>query len=93
MTPTSRREYVPPPPNTHGTCGATWTGTRAAHCSGCCKTFSGASLFDQHRRGYSERGQCLDPAALGAEFRDGMWRAPEMTEAEKLARFGDRGAT
>jgi hypothetical protein len=89
----NRAPRKPDPPNTHGACGTTWTGTRAAHCSGCCRTFSGSSLFDAHRRGYGDRGSCLDPVALGAEFRDGMWRAPEMTDEEKLARFGDRQAS
>lgn len=79
---------------THGACGATWTGTRAAHCSGCCLTFSGLSLFDAHRKGYGERGACTDPATLtdrtGApiECRDGIWSYPEMSEATKRARFG-----
>lgn len=96
----NRAPRKPDPPNTHGACGATWTGTRAAHCSGCCRTFSGIELFDRHRAGYGEHGQCVDPAELRdrtgtliCEFRDGMWRFPEMTDEEKLARFGDRRAS
>lgn len=80
---------------THGACGATWTAAGAAHCSGCCETFSGTALFDRHRSGYGDRGSCTDPATLVdrhgnpvCELRDGMWRYPEMDEATKLARFG-----
>lgn len=73
----------------------TWTAPGAAHCAGCHRTWSGVALFDRHRTGYGEHGQCQDPAAMldksGAplcEFRDGMWRGPEMTDEQKLARFG-----
>jgi hypothetical protein len=89
----------PAPPNSHGACGATWTGGSAAHCSGCCKTFVGPSLFDAHRSARGERGDCIDPETLTnragdriAFYRDGMWRGPEMTDAQKAARFGDKGA-
>lgn len=79
-----------------GGCGATWTGTGRAHCRGCCQLFATAGLFDRHRSAGGERGRCLDPAGLvnaaGARImflRDGMWRGPEMTEAQKSARFGE----
>lgn len=77
--------------NVHGTCGATWTGARACHCSGCCRTFSGLHLFDAHRRGYGERGSCLEPEEMpGVELRDGIWRHPQMTEDEKRTVFAGR---
>jgi hypothetical protein len=88
-------------PNTCGTCPATWTGTSACHCAGCHQTFVSATLFDAHRAQYGERGVCRRPADLtytsGSRagepvmfFREGMWRGPEMTEEQKLARFGRR---
>lgn len=78
-SPEKKRATVPP--NSHGACGATWTGTTDSHCSGCCRTFSAPGLFDRHRTARGERGTCLDPATLdGLEFRDGMWRGPAMTE-------------
>jgi hypothetical protein len=85
-------------------CRTTWTGTAACHCASCHHTFAGVGLFDAHRSQYGERGACLDPATITIKsgprtgepvmhFRDGMWRGPEMTEAEKLARFGAREST
>lgn len=84
-------------------CDHTWTATGAAHCGGggCHRTFSTARLFDLHRspRG-GEHGSCLDPAEIPPRatgepvmvLRDGMWRGPEMTEEQKLARFGPKDA-
>jgi hypothetical protein len=76
-------------------CDAVWTGSAAAHCSGCHRSFSGATLFDRHRSVAGERGRCTDPATLArpdgqpiCELRDGMWRFPEMDEATKAVRFG-----
>ena len=90
----------PAPPNTHGACGATWTAASAAHCSGCCRTFVGPSLFDAHRAARGERGLCIDPETLTnntgdriAYFRNNMWRGPEMTDEQKTARFGARATT
>ena len=84
---------------TCGGCDTTWTALNAAHCSACHQTFSGVHLFDRHRRPTGEHGNCGHPGDLrdrtGApvcEFRDGMWHYPEMTNDEKRARFGDRGA-
>lgn len=31
-------------------CGARWSGSQTAHCARCCRTFSGVSGFDAHRR-------------------------------------------
>lgn len=73
-------------------CGASWTGSRPCHCAapGCHQTFAGLTLFDAHRstRG-GEHGSCLDPLKLdGVEFRDGMWRSPEMSDEVKAKAFG-----
>lgn len=80
---------------THGDCGTAWSGLSVAHCAGCGRTFSGTTLFDRHRTNAGERGKCLDPNTLTArdgtkvcEFRDGMWRFPGMSDADKVARFG-----
>lgn len=43
-------------------CGSRWTGLNAAHCAGCCRTFTSATGFDKHRRD----GRCLDPATARA---------------------------
>lgn len=77
-------------------CADTWTALGAAHCAACHNTFSGVALFDLHRSQYGERGACQDPNEVRHKktgyqlmfFRDGMWRGPEMTEEQKLARFG-----
>lgn len=67
-----------------GGCSERWTAPGAAHCGGCHRTFSAAGLFDRHRSAAGEHGRCLDPATIdGIEFRDGMWRGPEMTDAER----------
>lgn len=74
-------------------------GVSACHCSSCHETFIGITFFDAHRNQYGERGRCLDPATITVTtgprtgeplmfFRDGYWRGPEMTDEQKLARFG-----
>lgn len=78
-------------------CTATWTGTSPCHCAACHQTWSGIGLFDKHRSQYGDRGACLTPEALiqrgeVIEYRQNAWRAPAMTDEQKLARFGDRGA-
>jgi hypothetical protein len=98
---TESRERKSAPPNTCSTCSATWTGNSACHCAGCHHTFVSATLFDAHRTQHGERGVCRRPADLTFTsgqragdpvmfFREGMWRGPEMTEEQKLARFGAR---
>lgn len=81
-------------------CTHTWTAGGAAHCAACHRTYSTPRLFDLHRaaRG-GEHGSCLDPEQIlngsGERvmfFRNDMWRGPELTEEQKQARFGDRGA-
>jgi hypothetical protein len=42
-------------------CGGRWTGLGVCHCSGCHRTFTGISAFDQHRLG----GHCENPASRG----------------------------
>lgn len=61
-----------------------------AHCGACHETFSGTGLFDKHRGQHGERGRCLDPREIrhlaGHEImfhRGGMWRGPEVDEAER----------
>ena len=87
------------PANTCSGCTATWTGSNACHCSGCHHTFAGVRLFDAHRAQYGEHGICRRPAdmtmASGPRegepimfLRDGVWRGPEMTDEQKLERFG-----
>lgn len=67
-----------------GGCDARWTALGAAHCAGCHRTFSGLRLFDAHRHARGDRGGCTDPETLpGIEYRDGMWRGPAMTDAER----------
>lgn len=81
--PTPRR---PPARITHGACGRSWTGLRTAHCGGCHETFSGVSLFDEHRNQHGERGSCRDPrtGAIGeVVLVDGVWHRPAMTDAER----------
>lgn len=85
-------------------CPARWTATGAAHCASCHRTFSSPRLFDAHRSTRGELGSCVDPVTLTVQtgaragepvmfFRDGMWRGPEMTDEQKLAAYGNRGAT
>jgi hypothetical protein len=91
-------EILHPRPGTGITCSgcpAQWTGASRAHCSGCHRTFSGATLFDAHRSPRGPRGTCLDPATLTVtdgsprmRLRDGIWAGPEMDEAAKARRFG-----
>lgn len=72
-------------------CGARWTGLSPCHCGACHRTFAGIALFDRHRDQHGERGHCVDPATITKgspiEFREGMWRGPEMTEEQKAKRF------
>lgn len=72
-------------------CGASWTGQRTAHCAArnCHRTFSAPGLFDRHRR----NGECVDPAGIDdMEFRDGMWRGPELP-AGTYSRTGPIGGS
>lgn len=95
----SERTRTPQPPITCNGCDATWTASGAAHCAGChTAPFATVSLFDLHRSASGEHGSCLDPEAIVNRrtgerlmfFRAGMWRGPEMDEAAKVARFGER---
>lgn len=77
-------------PNTCGGCDATWTAPNAAHCGGCHRQFATVALFDAHRSADGDHGTCLDPATVVGRhgerrlfFRAGMWRGPELTEAQR----------
>lgn len=81
-------------------CSNTWTAGGAAHCGGCHRTFSTPSRFDMHRSARGERGTCLDPAEVVSAsgerqlfLRGGIWRGPELTEEQKLTRFGEQRAS
>ena len=79
-----------------GGCGVTWTALNAAHCSACHRLFSTTRLFDLHRStSGGEHGSCRDPLTyrsprtgrpLPMEYRDGMFRGPEMTDVARAAR-------
>lgn len=76
-----------------GTCAQSWSGLSVAHCGadGCHQTFSAVGLFDKHRVHHGEHGRCIPPEEIaGMEFRNGMWRGPEMDEAAKEKRFGKK---
>lgn len=78
----------PAAPAACGGCDARWTGQRAAHCSACHRTFSGAELFDRHRSADGPHGQCVNPESFPpgiAELRDGMWRGPAVDSASIAA--------
>ncbi|MGH3673766.1 MAG: hypothetical protein ACRDSH_24565 [Pseudonocardiaceae bacterium] len=75
-------------PHSCSGCEARWTGSQAAHCAACHRTFSGPALFDAHRVLTGTHGACRDPGSLTAGprpdtgehiavFREGMWRSPE----------------
>lgn len=72
----------------HAECKKTWTGSTAAHCSGCHETYSSVALFDAHRVGYGERGSCKPPGSIrydGQRLRldQGVWKPPEMPVAAR----------
>ena len=90
-----------PQTNTCAGCRATWTGLSLCHCGGCHQTFGGAALFDAHRTQHGEFGTCRRPADMvmtsGVRagepvmfLREGVWRGPEMSDEDKLTRFGRR---
>lgn len=90
----SQRSRVTPSHTCSG-CEATWTAANTCHCSGCHASFAGVGLFDKHRAQYGEHGVCRRPADLTTTsgepvmfFRDGIWKGPQMTEEDKLVRFG-----
>ena len=51
-----------------GGCTARWTGARMCHCTGCHRTFTGITVFDQHQT----TGGCRMPRAL-TEVRPGVY--------------------
>lgn len=59
---------TPPPANAirHGACESWWTGPGRSHCPACCRTFSGESAADAHRKGaHGVDRRCVDPATVG----------------------------
>lgn len=78
---------------THPKCGKTITqkGNRTGHCSACCETFEGQTLFDAHQRVAADGSVvCLKAGSMtfqGARLRlvDGSWRGPAL-DATKFAR-------
>lgn len=49
----------------HPRCKQWWTGSRAAHCSACCRTFSSTTAFDAHQRNTEPGHACRAPEAIG----------------------------
>lgn len=87
----------PVAPHTCNGCDVTWTGHRIAHGACCHRTFASVGLFDKHRSMAGDHGTCHHPASVTTTsgervmfLRDGMWKAPEMTDEEKTAAFGNR---
>ncbi|MDT7717994.1 MAG: hypothetical protein QOH09_3986 [Pseudonocardiales bacterium] len=100
---TPRGFAAPHGPHSCSGCGAVWTGARAAHCSACHSTFATDGLFDAHRSIAGSCGSCRDPATLtyragqraGEQvmfWRDGLWRASEITDEKKAAAVGVRAS-
>lgn len=50
----------------------TWTGSSKCLCYACRNLFGSLSAFERHQK----RGKCLDPAAVGLELKDDVWRWP-----------------
>ncbi len=64
VPPMTDREPLTPGPNPSRT---------QCHCATCKQTFSGITLFDQHRRA----GRCRDPRDMkGLRLVKGVWRMP-----------------
>jgi len=54
-------------------CTERWVGVRAAHCTGCHRTFKSVWGFDKHRVGII----CKHPMDLGMEMNEkGIWVKP-----------------
>lgn len=75
------------------TCHVTWGGLSRCHCCACHITFSSVRYFDQHRWSRGKEHGCWHPSELRTGglplvCRDGVWGGPEMSEEQKLARFG-----
>lgn len=94
---------APHGPHSCSGCSTVWTGARTAHCCVCHVTFATVGLFDAHRSIAGVYGSCRDPATLTYQagqragervmfWRDGLWQAPEMTDEEKVAEFGERAS-
>jgi len=53
-------------------CGRTWTGAARCHCATCHASFTSATAFDRHRRGF----HCRPPAGCGLVLRGDYWSLP-----------------
>jgi hypothetical protein len=51
-----------------GGCSKEWGGIRAAHCSGCHKTFVSPNAFDLHQSLKRLGALCLEPATVGLVY-------------------------
>lgn len=51
-------------PYTCGGCNNGWGGYRTAHCASCHETFSGVTVFDEHRKD----GICQLPEKVGMKY-------------------------
>ncbi|GAA4175964.1 hypothetical protein [Gryllotalpicola koreensis] len=68
---------------THPRCGKSWAqhGNRTGHCSACCHTFEGTTLFDAHQTIQADGSViCREPTVMkfsgyGLIFKDGSWRS------------------
>lgn len=74
-----RRYNATAPPGSKCRPGCVRPTPAQAHCPACHSTFGGVTNFDRHR----DAGHCLDPAVLGMECRDGVWRTPMTSEARE----------
>ncbi|WP_449727818.1 FDXHR family putative zinc-binding protein [Catenulispora acidiphila] len=52
-------------PVSHPRCGASWTGSRAAHCARCCLTLSSTSAFSAHQHLTDGVLTCAAPEKVG----------------------------
>jgi len=53
---------------TCGGCSKEWGGLRAAHCSGCHRTFVSPNAFDRHQAFKRFGARCLEPATVGLVY-------------------------
>jgi hypothetical protein len=61
----------------------TWSGTSKCLCYSCRQLFGSISGFTKHQKG----GKCHDPAKVGLQLVDDVWRFPATTGVAS-GRFG-----
>lgn len=71
-----RRTWKPGTVGTCAKCGAVWAvhGDRTSHCSGCCETWEGGTLWDAHRVETATPGRFTCRRAAVMEFRGARLR-------------------